>query len=316
MAKDSLDRARSAKDDEFYTSLNDVGAELLAYHAHNPNLFKGRTVLLPCDDPEWSAFTSFFVQKFDQLGLHKLISTSYNPGGCGKVFTVKRDLRRKQTRIDDLEWSYLEGDGDFRSAEVTALRDEADFIITNPPFSLFREFLAWIRAGGQQFALVGNKNAITYKEVFPLIQADAMWVGFRSMSEQMWFQVPNDKTATGRRAVPACWFTNIDHGKRHDPLNYMTQADNLKFNPKLRNKRDRTYVSYNNFEAIEVPVSSAIPSDYAGVMGVPITYLNDHCPDRFKIVGFRKGTDGKDLTLTLPSGEQCYPYCRVLIRAI
>ena len=193
MAKNALlGKAKAAKNDEFYTQYADIQKEINAYIEYNPDVFRGKTILLPCDDPEWSNFTYFFAQNFEFFGLKKLISTSYateskqyktdwqptlfeteNPifnvdksRVKGKIFTLDHDTNASgRIDIDDLQWNYLEGDGDFRSAEVTALRDEADIIITNPPFSLFREFLAWIMAGSKQFAIIGNKNAITYKEV-------------------------------------------------------------------------------------------------------------------------------------------------------
>jgi hypothetical protein len=192
--------------------------------------------------------------------------------------------------LDCLQVTELASDGDFRSTEVTALRDESDFVITNPPFSLFREFLAWIREGGQQFSLISNKSAATYKETFPLIMNNELWVGARPWSGGMWFVVPDnatdyDKAENGKRLknVPASWYTNIDHGRRHEELRYMTMAKNQEFNIRLLNKR--AYVRYDNYDAIEVPVSNAIPCDYKGVMGVPISYLDKHCPEVFEIVG-------------------------------
>ena len=238
--------------------------------------------------------------------------------------------------MNTLDWSYLEGDGDFRSAEVTALRDEADFVITNPPFSLFREFLAWIRAGGQRFSLIGNKNAITYKEVFPLIQAGEMWCGARSLSDDMLFAPPAGYTSQGQSSTSfrvvngktflrasAVWFTNIDHGKRHERLDYLTMDKNLIYNTRLTNKP--AYVRYDNYDAIEVPISNAIPSDYDGVMGVPISYLDKHCPEAFEILGISESADTSPIaTLRLPGHTkyhrpfidgQCL-YARIFIRAI
>ena len=196
--------AKAAKNDEFYTQYHDIEIEVNAYLEYNPDVFRGKTVLLPCDDPEWSNFTKFFAQKFEVLGLKKLISTSFAPDSKryklgyqpslferqdanfdisktqtkGKIFVLERD-KSGDGRIDyqDIEWQYMEGDGDFRSKEVCKLRDEADIIITNPPFSLFREFLAWIVSAKKQFLIIGNMNAITYKEVFPLIKNNKMWMG-------------------------------------------------------------------------------------------------------------------------------------------
>jgi hypothetical protein len=189
MANENLGAAKKAKNDEFYTQYADIEKEMNAYLEYNPDVFRDKTILLPCDDPEWSNFTKYFAQNFETFGLKKLISTSYAPNSKpktvpyqpalfelederfdevktqanGKIFTLTRDTSGdNRIDVDDLEWSYLEGDGDFRSDEVTKLRDEADIIITNPPFSLFRQFLAWIVEGHKQFLIVGNMNAITY----------------------------------------------------------------------------------------------------------------------------------------------------------
>ncbi len=325
MAKNSnLRAADKAKNDEFYTQYADIQKEVNAYIEYNPDVFRGKTILLPCDDPEWSSFTKFFAQNFEFFGLKKLISTSYaiesknyktdwqptlfeteNPlynadksRVKGKIFTLDHDTNTNgRVDIDDLQWHYLEGDGDFRSAEVTALRDEADIIITNPPFSLFREFLAWIMEGQKQFAIIGNQNAITYKEVFPLIKENRIWIGATGNGSDMVFGVPEGaQIAEGDRAKAArlgyvgnytrlgnsCWFTNIEHGRRHQPLKLMTMADNLKFNKKLKGLKE--YQHYDNYDAIEVPFSNAIPSDYEGVMGVPISFLDKYCPEQFDII--------------------------------
>lgn len=204
MANSNLTSAKNAKNDEFYTQYHDIEKEINAYLEFDPNVFKDKTILMPCDDPEWSNFTKFFAQNFERFGLKKLISTSYAPESKnyksnyqptlfevndpqfdeyktkknGKIFTLTRDKSGDgKIDVNDLEWSYLNGDGDFRSDEIKKLRDEADIIITNPPFSLFKEFLAWIIEADKQFVLIGNMNAITYKEVFPLIKNDKMWLG-------------------------------------------------------------------------------------------------------------------------------------------
>src|SRR5690554_5850610 len=215
--KSNLTTAKKAKNDEFYTQYHDIEKEINAYLDYDPNVFRGKTILLPCDDPEWSNFTKFFAQNFENFGLKKLISTSYAPeskkykGGYqptlfetndpqfdekktkinGKIFTLTRDKTGDgKIDVDDLEWTYLKGDGDFRSEEIIQLRDEADIIITNPPFSLFREFLAWIFEAEKQFVIIGNMNAITYKEVFPLIKDDKMWLGATGYGSDMVFAVP------------------------------------------------------------------------------------------------------------------------------
>ena len=322
MAKNAnLGAAKNAKNDEFYTQYADIQKEVNAYIEYNPDVFRGKTILLPCDDPEWSNFTKFFAQNFEFFGLKKLISTSYaieskkyktdwqptlfeteNPlynveksRIKGKIFTLTHDTNNSgRIDIDDLQWSYLEGDGDFRSAEVTALRDEADIIITNPPFSLFREFLAWIMEGKKQFSIIGNMNAITYKEVFPLIKDNKIWLGSGFNAGNAYFRILGDPrndfadgvydSSTGLvKFRNCCWFTNIDHGMRHKPLQLMSMADNLKFNKKLKGLTE--YQHYDNYDAIEVPYTEAIPSDYRGVMGVPISFLDKYCPEQFEILG-------------------------------
>ena len=319
MANRNLKEAKAAKNDEFYTQYHDIEAEMNAYLEYNPNVFRGKTILLPCDDPEWSNFTRFFVAKFEELGIKKLISTSFAQESknyksdwqptvfesedprfsaektaiCGKIFTLTGDTNKNgRIDIDDLEWDYLEGTGDFRSPEVTALRNEADIIITNPPFSLFREFLAWIVQGNKQFAIIGNKNCITYKEVFPLIKENKIWAGSRIWSGGMWFRTLNEEDYDRidddikMKNVPSIWVTNIEHGRRHQPLTLMTMEDNLRYNKKMKDKE--AYDHYDNYDAIEVPYTDAIPSDYEGVMGVPISFLDKYCPEQFEILGITK----------------------------
>ena len=258
MPNEKLRQAKVAKNDEFYTQYVDIQREMNAYLDFNPDVFKDKTVLLPCDDPEWSNFTKFFAQNFDSFGLKKLISTSFaveskkyavpyqptlfetqNPQFDkektrikGKIFTLTRGQTAK-TDINALKWRYLDGDGDFRSAEVTKLRDEADIIITNPPFSLFREFLAWIVQARKKFIIIANKNCVTFKEVFPLIKNNEIWSGRTEWSGGMWFESKDcsnfDKIINGlnMKNVSSIFLTNIDHGKRHQPLALMTAADNL-----------------------------------------------------------------------------------------
>ena len=321
MANEGLSAAKKAKNDEFYTQYADIEKEMNAYLEFNPDVFRNKTVLLPCDDPEWSNFTKYFAQRFQDLGLKKLISTSYAPNSKpkdipyqptlfeidspefdkektyenGKIFTLTRDMTGDDAiNVDDLEWTYLDGDGDFRSDEITALRDEADIVITNPPFSLFREFLAWLVSGGKFFSIIGNMNAITYKEVFPLIKDDKVWLGATISSGDREFEVPNSYPLEaagwrvdedGRKFIRVKgvrWFSNIDHGRRHQPLSLMTHGENLKFNKAVK---DIGYEKYDNYDAVEVPRTDAIPSDYAGVMGVPISFLDKYNPDQFEIVG-------------------------------
>lgn len=335
MANNSnLGAAKAAKNDEFYTQYADIQKEINAYLEYNPDTFHDKVVLLPCDDPEWSNFTRFFAQNFERLGLKRLISTSYAVESKkyknyqptlfetespwfdidktrikGKIFELTHDTNQNgRIDIDDLEWHYLEGDGDFRSKEVCQLRDEADIIVTNPPFSLFRDFVAWIFEADKQCLMIGNSNAITYKELFPLIQNNRLWLGATGFSSDMVFGVPKgtkvdpkDKAKAERlgyigdytRLGNSCWFTNIEHGRRHEPLQLMTMSDNLRYSRHKEFKGKTHYDYYDNYDAIEVPYTDAIPSDYEGMMGVPITFLDKYNPEQFEIVGvFNHGKDG------------------------
>lgn len=326
-----LSAAKKAKNDEFYTQWADIEREMNAYLEYDPDVFRGKTILLPCDDPEWSNFTKFFALHFRDYGLKKLISTSYAPNSNagltsyqptlfergnpaydktkslerGRVFVLEAtDVNADGAiNIDDLQWSYLDGDGDFRSEEVIALRDEADIVITNPPFSLFREFVAWLVVGQKKFSVIGNSNATTYSDIFPLIQRNLLWKGATANNTDMVFGVPkgteikeSDKQKAERLGYPAddeydytrlgnsCWFTNIDHGRRHEPLQLMTIADNLKYS-RHKEIRELGYLRYDNYDAVEVPYTDAIPSDCDKVIGVPITFLDKYNPDQFEIVG-------------------------------
>jgi len=332
MSNQTFKNARDAKYDEYYTQYYDIEREIEAYLDYNPDIFRGKTVLLPCDDPEWSNFTRYFAQNFELLGLKKLISTSYAPESKkhkgiyqlsffetesprfdksktnthGKYFVLTDDVTGDgRIDLDDLQWDYLEGDGDFRSEEVTRLRDEADVIVTNPPFSLYREFFAWIMEAGKKFILVANKNCATYKEIFPLIKNNEIWVGVQPMGVDMLFDVTkeradyllkNEKEGSKYRIVnnvvkarsTSCWFTNVEHGRRHQPLDLMTMEDNLRFNKHKDWEEKRSYYVIDNFDAINVPFIDAIPKDYPGIMGVPITFLDKYCPEQFEIIGITK----------------------------
>jgi hypothetical protein len=358
MANSNLSKAKSAKNDEFYTQYHDIEKEIMAYLDFNPNTFRGKTILLPCDDPEWSNFTKFFAQNFERLGLKKLISTSFAPESKsvktnyqptlfetnapqfdqiktsvnGKIFTLSHDTTQDgKIDVNDLEWTYLEGDGDFKSEEIKKLRDEADIIITNPPFSLFRDFLSWTMEAEKKFILVSNMNAITYKEVFPYIKNDKIWMGVKSTSQAMYFKTSNkeyaDKVKNERKEGSwwkmidgeiciginnSCWFTNLDHGRRHQPINLMTMKDNLRFNKKFKEKK--SYDKYDNYNAIEVSFTDAIPSDYKGIMGVPISFLDKYCPEQFEILGIDRYIEdnpkyGKRFTI---GGNEIY--ARILIK--
>lgn len=365
MANKNLSAAKKAKQDEFYTQMNDIQVEINAYLDYDENTFRGKTVLLPCDDPEWSNFTLFFAQNFERLGLKKLISTSFAPESKtakygalfeyaaskngdkpknerGKIFVLDHDTNRNG-RIDfeDLEWEYLEGDGDFRSEEVCRLRDEADIIVTNPPFSMFREFLAWIFDANKKFLVIGNINCVTYKEVFPLIKSNRLWAGTRFNKringDNMTFMVPDSYPMVGTEmyikdgkkyisVAGTAWFTNLEHGRRHRPLQLMTMAQNIKHS-KHKEVRGVGYLKYINYDAIEVPFTDAIPSDYDGVMGVPISFLDKYCPEQFEIIGIsleladmatvkeRLGRlNGGPRLYTEKNGELVRQYERILIR--
>jgi hypothetical protein len=344
VANENFNNAKNAKNDEFYTQFHDIEKEINAYLDFNPDVFKNKSILLPCDDPEWSNFTKYFAQNFEKLGISKLVSTSFAPNSKavatgsqptlfelespqfdetktasnGKIFTLHRDNTGDEViNVEDLEWKYLEGDGDFRSAEIRKLRDDADIIFTNPPFSQFRDFLTWISEADKQFLLIGNLNAITYKEVFPHIQENKMWLGATGFSNDMVFRVPNGTLVTEQdrekaarmgyvgdftRLGNSCWFTNLDHGRRHKSLPLMSQADNKKFS-KHKEIKGIGYKQYDNYLAMEVPFIDAIPSDYGGVMGVPVSYLDKYNPDQFELIGLSGNTSMPD-ELKIPTSEK------------
>ena len=321
----NLSAAKAAKNDEFYTQWSDIESEMRAYLEYDPDVFRGKVVILPCDDPEVSNFTKYFAERFESLGLKKLISTSYAAdGGHGKVLILE---------AEDTQRGYLQGDGDFRSAEVTALRDEADIVITNPPFSLFREFMAWLSEGDVLFSVIGNMNAITYKEIFPLIKDNELWIGATGM-RSITYEVPVEGDVgpgqfeeNGKRYQKmgnTCWFTNIEHGRRHEPLKLMTQAENEVSNKRIINNAN-SYKKYDNYDAIEVPATSGIPSDYTGVMGVPISSLDKYCPEQFEIVGMQSsaGYDAGIVGIPMIGSGDARPivngkntYARIFIRHI
>ncbi|MBN2777056.1 MAG: DNA methyltransferase [Bacteroidales bacterium] len=328
MGTKNLAKAKKQKNDEFYTQYIDIEKEINSYLDYNPDVFKGKTILLPCDDPEWSNFTKYFAQNFERFGIKKLISTSfaqeskniqssYQPTlfeteapqfdkdktkTKGKIFTLTHDTTGDgKIDVNDLEWDYLEGTGDFRSNEVKTLRDESDIIITNPPFSLFREFFKWIIDADKQFLVIGNMNTVKYKEVFPYIQENKVWLGnnYKVNGGAMFYEIPEDvanldqvkeiKTSDSgekkyiTRVPNVRWFTNLPHGRLHQPIQLMSMDDNLRYNKKIADKNP--YRKYDNYDAIEVPYVDAIPKEYDGVMGVPISILDKHCAEQFEIVG-------------------------------
>ena len=322
MAKNSgLSDAKAAKNDEFYTQFDDINRELNCYLEYDENVFRDKTILLPCDDPKFSNFTKFFALKFEDYGLKKLISTSYAVNSKkfktpvqlslweqnfpqydptiddlrGKIYTLDSEsIKTNKYPPDALQWDYLEGDGDFRSDEVKKLRDEADVIITNPPFSLFREFLNWINEADKKFLIIANQNCVTYKEVFPLIKENKIWLGRGFKGNVAFFYSPYEDYAVSSqhkenmiRISGINWLTNIEHGRRHQPMILAKMADLVKHN-KHKTARENLYKKYDNYDAIEVPFTDLIPEDYEGVMGVPITFLNQYCPEQFEIVGMAK----------------------------
>lgn len=330
MANDKLSSAKTAKNDEFYTQYPDIQKEMNALVDYNPNVFRDKCIFLPCDDPEWSNFTKFFAQNFQILGIRKLISTSYAPESKkyklpyqptlfetsqpyfdidkskthGKIFILDRDITcDNRIDINDLRWEYLDGDGDFRSKEIANLLKEADIIATNPPFSLFREFIAWLMTSGKQFIIIGNMNAVTYKEIFPLIKNNKIWVDNPFVRGAAYFTSPLELNKDlsyfnshdyreGFIRVPGVrWFTNIELGRRHEPLQLMTMAENFKHSKHKEIRGRKEYIRYENYDAIEVPFTDAIPKDYKGIMGVPKSYLDKHCPEQYEIVGCADDTD-------------------------
>lgn len=286
-----LRKAKTGKNDEFYTQYDDIEKEIGLILDYNPRFFRGKTVLLPCDDPEWSNFTRYFMDNFEKFGLARLISTSYSrDGGQGRILDISAD-----NYSNKLSWQSLKGDGDFRSEEVTNYLSQADVVITNPPFSLFREILAWVLKADKLFSLVGNMNAITYRVVFPLIKDNLLWLGASITSGDREFRVPDDyplKAAGFRvdkngekyiRVKGVRWFTNIPQAKRLEFLPLKTMAENLAQNKRIFGTD--CYRKYDGYDVLEVSSASAIPSDYNGIMGVPISFLDKYCPNQFTILG-------------------------------
>ncbi|VEN72504.1 Modification methylase EcoRI [Candidatus Desulfarcum epimagneticum] len=324
-----LGAAKAAKQDEFYTLYVDIQKEVEAYLEFDEDTFRSKIVYCNCDDPFESSFFKYFAANFNRLGLKKLITTSYDGSPiAGAQLTFDdyfkgngKHQKPKAISVEIEEVTDLDGDGaagiedvklflkrnphsrtplvqggDFRSAECVELLKQADIVVTNPPFSLFREYVALLVRHRKKFLIIGNTNSITYKEIFPLIKDNRLWLGCTNFNVGMFFEVPDDWThfhhideETGKkiaRVSTSCWYTNLDHGRRHHPLNLMTIADNLRFSKNLRGKA--AYDRYDNFDAIEVGTYKEIPSDYDGMMGVPVTFLDKHNPDQFEILGYEK----------------------------
>jgi hypothetical protein len=322
----NLAAAKAAKQDEFYTQYVDIQKEVEAYLEFDPDTFRGKVVYCNCDDPFESNFFKYFAANFNKLGLKKLVSTSYDGSpiagaqltfgeygqGNGKrqkpkaiaveIEEVKDANGDGATGIEDVKLfleqnphtrTPLAGGGDFRTAECIELLKQSDIVVSNPPFSLFKEYVAQLAEHRKKFLIIGNTNSITYLEIFPLIRDNKMWLGCTNFNVGMFFEVPDDwerfhhiDEETGRkiaRVSTSCWYTNLDHGRRHEPLNLMTMADNLKFSKNLRGRA--AYDRYVNYDAIEVGTYKEIPSDYDGIMGVPVTFLDKYNPDQFEIVG-------------------------------
>lgn len=294
-----LHAAKAAKNDEFYTQLTDIEKELRHYKDH----FKGKVVFCNCDDPEWSNFWKFFTLNFDNFGLKKVVATHYASGQPSyKLEFVGADKPLLKTGLTE--------DGDFRSDECVAILKEADIVVTNPPFSLFREYVAQLIDHGKQFLIIGNQNALTYREIFALLQSNQIWAGVDNAGTK-WFRVPQHyeiQTESRIKVVDGVkyfsmgsiyWFTNLPHYKRNEELVlYRTYHGN-----------EHSYPRYDNFNAIEVSRVADIPVDFEGCMGVPITFLDKYNPAQFEIVRFRKGDDDRDLTI---GGKP--PYFRIVIK--
>ncbi|MBQ1563923.1 adenine-specific methyltransferase EcoRI family protein, partial [Candidatus Saccharibacteria bacterium] len=317
----NLHRASKAKNDEFYTQLPDIENELRHYKEH----FKDKVVFCNCDDPFESNFFKYFAMNFKFLGLKKLICTCYSgspvsytelnnlplfhkdekmpykieitevPDMNGDGATDLTDIELL-LRSDENNLTILDGDGDFRSAESIEFLKEADIVVTNPPFSLFREYVAQLMEYDKKFVIIGGMNAITYKEIFPLIKANRMWLGYGFKGGNAFFRTPQvhdyasgvyDEKTNLVKFRNCVWYTNLDIQKRHEELDLFQS-----YSPEK-------YPKYDNYDAINVDKVADIPKDYYEGMGVPITYLEKHNPDQFEIERFRKGDDGKDLEYTV-----------------
>ena len=313
----NLHTAKATKNDEFYTQLEDIENELKYYKDY----FKGKVVYCNCDgflNKEKSNFFIYFSLNYEFLGLKGLICTKYNPNGKGKKYEYYGDLNgNNYPDEEEVFTSELEGDGDFRSEECIEILKKCDIVCTNPPFSLFRQYVAQLFEYKKDFLIIGNVNAISYKEVFPLIKENKMWLGVSSFNKGMYFGVPDDYTyadtykfdreRNGKKVMRVssiCWFTNLDHKKRHEEL--------------LLYKKYNTeeYPKYDNYDAIEVSKVTDIPMDYEGIMGVPITFLDKYCPEQFEIVGQMMTTKVTEFNFGYPYIDGKKKFARLLIKRI
>lgn len=297
----NLHAAKAAKNDEFYTQLTDIEKELKHYRPH----FRDKIVFCNCNDLKETSFAKFFSMNFEVLGLKKLICTSYNDGdGKGSVAIYTGDKNGNHIPDpDEWETKRLEGPGDFRSPECIELLKEADIVCTNPPFSLFREYIGQLMQYGKKFLIIGNMNSVNY--LCPLIKDNKMWLGYTSPKD---FVEPNNNV---KKFGNILWFTNLEHIKRHEPLDLYK-----KYIPK-------EYPKYDNYDAIEVSKVADIPMDYKGIMGVPISFLDKYCPEQFEIIGITYSADRnpdiesvridpKKRHVGIINGKEKYP--RILIR--
>lgn len=328
MAHNNLSKAKNAKNDEFYTQYGDIQKEIEAYLEYDKKVFSNKVIYCNCDDPFESNFFRYFVLNFNKLGLKQLITTSYKPSpvantqlglfGDDKTLTKLKgrpkinankfiinevgdidgdgefnlkDVSKQLKQNKNNEWLPLDGDGDFRSDECIELLKKSDIVVTNPPFSLFREYIKQLFKYNKKFIIIGNKNTLTNKEIFPLFKENKMWSGKTGWSGGLWFVTMDvgdvDKVIDGvnMKNVPAIWLTNLEHGRRHQPIPLMTMEENLKYSKHKEIKGKKTYLKYDNYDVIEVPYTDSIPSDYDGIMGVPVTFLDKYSPEQFDILG-------------------------------
>ena len=291
----NLIKAKKAKQDEFYTQLSDIENELRFYKS----FFRGKIIYCNCDDARESNFFKYFSLNFEHLGLKKLICTEYKEDGKGVMLVYGGDINGNR-RVDDeeIQVTELNGNGDFRSEECIELLKQADVIVTNPPFSLFREYVAQLMEYNKKFLIIGNMNAITYKEIFPYIRENKLWLGMGYVKN---FVQPNGEI---KKFGNINWYTNIDNKKRNQPQDL------------YKSYSEKDYPKYDNYDAIEVSKTCEIPMDYEGVMGVPITFLDKYCPSQFEILGHEHDLDGKGTSVGQFEINGKGVYKRILIKRL